>query len=62
MTISDIIKAIGTDEEVGEKVGRTPRAVKAWRLGARRPRPDEALRLVALCPKSVTLDDVYRAA
>ena len=59
-TLKEIIPLIGTDYDVAEKVGVKPRTVKSWRLGDRRPRVQEAVRLAELCPEPVTLDDVYR--
>jgi hypothetical protein len=46
-------------EKVASVVGLTPRAIKDWRFGYRRPRPDMAITLIAYAKGDLTWEDIY---
>jgi DNA-binding transcriptional regulator YdaS (Cro superfamily) len=45
-----------------QQFGVSPRAVKGWLYGERRPRPDDATRIVECTKGKVTLTAIYGAS
>lgn len=52
------LESIG-DAKASEQLGVKVRTVKAWRLGARKPRPEQAQEIAARWP--ISLEDIYVA-
>lgn len=50
------LESVG-DEKAAEILQAKRRTVQSWRLGDRRPRPEEARQIIARLP--VTFDDIY---
>lgn len=56
MKLTDYIQQVG-DEKFARRFGWKTRKVMSWRLGDRRPRPEEAQIIVAKTP--VTYEGIY---
>lgn len=61
MTLSDYIKHVG-HERAAELFGVSLATVKAWRWGARTPRPEAANRIVQVTGGEVSLAGIYAQA
>jgi DNA-binding transcriptional regulator YdaS (Cro superfamily) len=58
MNLPDYIKAIG-HEAAAKAFGVSESAIKSWRWGARRPRPDKAHEIEAVTGGRVRFADIY---
>jgi DNA-binding transcriptional regulator YiaG len=58
MKLSDYIKDMG-DVKFAALIGCSKHAARSWRLGERRPRPEQARKIVKKTP--ITMDEIYGA-
>lgn len=58
MTLSEYIKAIG-HESAAKAFGVSESAIKSWRWGARRPRPDKAHEIETVTNGLVRFAEIY---
>ena len=58
MTLPDFLKDVG-DTKVADAIGVSPRAVLAWRLRERYPRPAQAAKLVEFAAGRLDYSGIY---
>lgn len=61
MDLPGLIEEAGV-AQVAQACGVSRRAVRAWRLGYRRPLPESAKRIVAAFPGMTTFAEIYASA
>lgn len=61
MELPGLIEDVGV-EAMANATGVSARAVRAWRLGSRHPRPETAQRILEAFPDRTTFAEIYARA
>lgn len=59
MNITEYIKSVGVPV-IAKQIGVTERAVQSWKLRQRKPRPEDAMKLVELSGGMISFSSIYR--